>query len=246
MHDARGPGRRREVTTVEGLAEGGEAGHLINRRCRDSQGFQCGFCTPGFMISDHELLHATLTPSDEDVVDMLGGRTAVCTGYETIVDSRQARRPAHAEPVSGEIVRRSATDSRDPRRPPRPSRATSAQAGPAHRGPGAAHRPQPSSSTTSVLPRDAPPAFVRCGCLMPTSVVDVSAALARPRSGRGCSRSDLEARTVRGRTRWSNLDAGRGRPGGAPLLATDKVRFVGKPVATVVAVSRYVAEDGSS
>jgi carbon-monoxide dehydrogenase small subunit len=75
-----------ELLTVEGLAPDGEL-HPIQRAFLETHGLQCGFCTPGFMISIYELLHRRPTPSDDEIVDTLGGHICRCTGYQTIVEA---------------------------------------------------------------------------------------------------------------------------------------------------------------
>jgi aerobic-type carbon monoxide dehydrogenase small subunit (CoxS/CutS family) len=75
-----------ELMTVEGLAEGGTL-HPIQQAFLEKHGLQCGFCTPGFMISIYELLHRRPEPTDEEIIDTLGGHNCRCTGYQTIVES---------------------------------------------------------------------------------------------------------------------------------------------------------------
>ena len=77
-----------ELMTVEGLAEGGRL-HPIQQAFLEKHGLQCGFCTPGFMISIYELLHRRPEPTDDEIVDTLGGHICRCTGYQTIVESVQ-------------------------------------------------------------------------------------------------------------------------------------------------------------
>ncbi len=72
-----------EVTTVEGLSQDGEL-HPIQEAFVEEHGLQCGFCTPGFLMSLVELLHDSPSPSDEEIKDMLGGQICRCTGYQSI------------------------------------------------------------------------------------------------------------------------------------------------------------------
>jgi carbon-monoxide dehydrogenase small subunit len=72
-----------EVTTVEGLSGDGEL-HPIQEAFVEEHGLQCGFCTPGFLMSVYELLHDSPNPSDEEIKDMLGGQICRCTGYQSI------------------------------------------------------------------------------------------------------------------------------------------------------------------
>ena len=74
----------REVTTVEGLADGDELAPL-QRAFLDEGGVQCGFCTPGMLISATALLAENPSPSDEEIRLALGGNLCRCTGYDGIV-----------------------------------------------------------------------------------------------------------------------------------------------------------------
>jgi carbon-monoxide dehydrogenase small subunit len=73
-----------EITTVEGLSQDGEL-HPIQEAFVEEHGLQCGFCTPGFLMSVHELLSDNPSPSDEEIKDMLGGQICRCTGYQSIL-----------------------------------------------------------------------------------------------------------------------------------------------------------------
>jgi carbon-monoxide dehydrogenase small subunit len=53
----------------------------------EAHGLQCGFCTPGFLMSVYELLERSPDPSDEEIRDTLGGQICRCTGYQAIVDA---------------------------------------------------------------------------------------------------------------------------------------------------------------
>jgi carbon-monoxide dehydrogenase small subunit len=74
----------REVTTVEGLADGDELAPL-QRAFLEQGGVQCGFCTPGMLISATAFLRANPDPSDEEVRIALSGNLCRCTGYDGIV-----------------------------------------------------------------------------------------------------------------------------------------------------------------
>jgi aerobic-type carbon monoxide dehydrogenase small subunit (CoxS/CutS family) len=78
-----------EVRTVEGLAQDGEL-HPIQQAFIEEHGLQCGFCTPGFLMSICELLERNPNPDDEEIRDTLGGQLCRCTGYEAIVKSVHA------------------------------------------------------------------------------------------------------------------------------------------------------------
>jgi len=73
-----------EVTTIEGLMEGGELGPL-QQACRDSHAFQCGYCTPGFLMTATELLSDNPKPTEGEVREAISGNLCRCTGYESIV-----------------------------------------------------------------------------------------------------------------------------------------------------------------
>ena len=73
-----------EVTTVEGLSPDGKL-HPIQEAFVEEHGLQCGFCTPGFLMSVYELLYDNPSPSDEEIEDMLSGQICRCTGYQSIL-----------------------------------------------------------------------------------------------------------------------------------------------------------------
>ncbi len=74
----------REITTVEGLAEGNELSRL-QQAILDTGGVQCGFCTPGMLISAQALLDGDGDPGDEEIRIGLSGNLCRCTGYTNIV-----------------------------------------------------------------------------------------------------------------------------------------------------------------
>ena len=78
-----------EITTIEGLAAGGEL-HPIQRAFVEHHGLQCGFCTPGVILTAADLLSRDPVPTDETVRHALRGNLCRCTGYQTIVESVQA------------------------------------------------------------------------------------------------------------------------------------------------------------
>lgn len=75
-----------EVMTVEGLSPGGKL-HPIQEAFIEEHGLQCGFCTPGFLISVYELLTQNPNPSDAEIKEVLGGNLCRCTGYQSILSS---------------------------------------------------------------------------------------------------------------------------------------------------------------
>ncbi|GAC1315784.1 MAG: glyceraldehyde dehydrogenase subunit gamma [Chloroflexota bacterium] len=78
---------RAQVTTVEGLApaDGTDALHPVQEAFWDAHGLQCGFCTPGMLITTVALLHERASPSDREIRDWLSGNLCRCTGYQNIV-----------------------------------------------------------------------------------------------------------------------------------------------------------------
>ncbi|HLH65340.1 MAG TPA: (2Fe-2S)-binding protein [Solirubrobacteraceae bacterium] len=89
----------RRITTVEGLAAPGELSEL-QRAFLEHGGVQCGYCTPGMLISATALLERSPQPSEEEVRIALAGNLCRCTGYQGIVDAilAVARRRAVAAP----------------------------------------------------------------------------------------------------------------------------------------------------
>ena len=82
------------VTTVEGLAGPDGSLHVVQRAFHESHGLQCGFCTPGMIMSTVDLLRDNPDPTDDEVRDGLSGNLCRCTGYQNIV---RAVRAAAAE-----------------------------------------------------------------------------------------------------------------------------------------------------
>lgn len=76
------------VTTIEGLADGGDL-HPIQEAFIRRFAFQCGFCTPGFILMAKALLDRDPDPSREEIVDWFEGNICRCTGYAPIVDAVQ-------------------------------------------------------------------------------------------------------------------------------------------------------------
>jgi carbon-monoxide dehydrogenase small subunit len=74
----------REITTVEGLANGDDL-HPLQRAFLTEGGVQCGFCTPGMLMSSKALLDRNPDPSEEEIKLALGGNLCRCTGYNGII-----------------------------------------------------------------------------------------------------------------------------------------------------------------
>ncbi len=83
-----------EITTVEGLADGA---HLapIQQCFADHGGSQCGFCTPGFLITSQALLTKNPNPSNNEIACAIEGNLCRCTGYQQIIQSIQAAAAIH-------------------------------------------------------------------------------------------------------------------------------------------------------
>ena len=79
----------REITTIEGLAANGEL-HPLQRAFVEHHGLQCGFCTPGVILTAADLLSRDASPSDETIRHALRGNLCRCTGYQGIVESIRA------------------------------------------------------------------------------------------------------------------------------------------------------------
>jgi carbon-monoxide dehydrogenase small subunit len=82
-----------EVTTIEGLARNGTL-HPVQQAFWDEHGLQCGYCTPGVIMTATELLAENPSPSDDEIRHALEGNLCRCTGYENIV--RAVREAAQA------------------------------------------------------------------------------------------------------------------------------------------------------
>src|ERR1700751_5523548 len=94
-----------EVTTIEGLAPDGELGTL-QQAMWDSHSFQCGFCTPGFVMQATAFLGAHPDADEQQIREALSGNICRCTGYQSIID--------------GVLLAVGSSASPDPARPPHP------------------------------------------------------------------------------------------------------------------------------
>jgi carbon-monoxide dehydrogenase small subunit len=77
------------LDTVEGMAPGPEALHPLQEAFRDCHGLQCGFCTPGFLMTLVPFLRENPDPSEDEIRHALSGNLCRCTGYQKIVESVQ-------------------------------------------------------------------------------------------------------------------------------------------------------------
>ena len=73
-----------EITTIEGLASNGKM-HPMQEAFKKHHGLQCGFCTPGMVMSAVDLLQKNKNPSEQEIRDWLEGNICRCTGYQGIV-----------------------------------------------------------------------------------------------------------------------------------------------------------------
>lgn len=85
------------ITTIEGIGDGTRL-HPVQEAFAECHGLQCGFCTPGMILSALHLLERNLAPEDEQIRDAIAGNICRCTGYVNIVVAIQeaARRMSHA------------------------------------------------------------------------------------------------------------------------------------------------------
>ncbi|WP_419928919.1 (2Fe-2S)-binding protein [Candidatus Poriferisocius sp.] len=74
-----------EITTIEGLADGDQL-HPIQQAMHEAHGFQCAFCSPGFLMSTLALLERNPHPTRDEIRQELSGNLCRCTGYETILN----------------------------------------------------------------------------------------------------------------------------------------------------------------
>ncbi len=76
----------REITTIEGLAKDGEL-NPVQEAFVKNYAFQCGYCTPGMVMTSHALLQKNPDPSEDEIRKALAGNLCMCTGYVQIVDA---------------------------------------------------------------------------------------------------------------------------------------------------------------
>jgi carbon-monoxide dehydrogenase small subunit len=105
-----------EVATVEGLAEDHSELHPIQTAFQQAHGLQCGFCTPGILMTVVAFLDEHPTPSPEEVREAISGHLCRCTGYQKIVEAVElaaerlaadrptANQPASVQPAASEVA----------------------------------------------------------------------------------------------------------------------------------------------
>ena len=127
-----------EMTTVEGLADGDRL-HPIQQAYWDHHALQCGFCTPGFLMTTVEFLNDNPQPTEREIREALAGNLCRCTGYQNIVKAVAAA--AHTLAAAPGARREIGTAA--------PPRAANVMAAPRKTGgpPGASHRPRHSGKT---------------------------------------------------------------------------------------------------
>ena len=88
-----------DVLTVEGLARDGQL-HPLQEAMWEAHSFQCGFCTPGFVLAAYALLQENPSPTEDEIRETLSGNICRCTGYQSIVEGVKlaAQKPASASP----------------------------------------------------------------------------------------------------------------------------------------------------
>ena len=85
-----------DVTTIEGLSAGAHQLHPVQEAFVKHQGLQCGYCTPGMVLSAIQLLKENPHPSEAEIRHGIAGNLCRCTGYQFIVESIQAAAQAKA------------------------------------------------------------------------------------------------------------------------------------------------------
>jgi carbon-monoxide dehydrogenase small subunit len=85
------------VTTIEGMAAGAEALHPLQTAFWEKHGLQCGFCTPGMIMTAADLLARNSDPSDDEIREAIDGNICRCTGYHNIVAAIRAAAVAMRE-----------------------------------------------------------------------------------------------------------------------------------------------------
>ncbi len=76
----------KEITTIEGLSQGGDL-HPLQRAFVEKGGIQCGFCTPGMILTANAILDEEKRPTEESIKKKMAGNLCRCTGYKKIVEA---------------------------------------------------------------------------------------------------------------------------------------------------------------
>ncbi len=79
-----------EISTIEGLTNRDGGYHPLQQAMHDHHGLQCGYCTPGILMTMTAFLDENTSPSEDEVREALSGNLCRCTGYQNIVDAVMA------------------------------------------------------------------------------------------------------------------------------------------------------------
>jgi len=90
-----------QLTTIEGLAPSTGSLTPIQRAFMECHGLQCGFCTPGFVISAHAFLKENPDPDEDQIREAMSGNLCRCTGYQGIVRAVKRAAELAKEPAAG-------------------------------------------------------------------------------------------------------------------------------------------------
>ncbi len=102
------------VRTVENLAPEPDVLHPLQAAFVEHHGLQCGYCTPGMLMSALDLLEHNAAPSDDEIKAAIHGNFCRCTGYQSIVDVDPRRRRPDARRARRQLVRRTARRASSP------------------------------------------------------------------------------------------------------------------------------------
>jgi carbon-monoxide dehydrogenase small subunit len=108
-----------EITTIEGLAPAAGELSVVQDAFCETHGLQCGYCTPGMVLTAHALLEHNDAPSREDIVEAISGNICRCTGYGQIVEAVEHA----AERLRNANTRRGTKDTNAPAPGPDPAEA---------------------------------------------------------------------------------------------------------------------------
>jgi carbon-monoxide dehydrogenase small subunit len=92
-----------EVTTIEGVTPGGADLSLLQQGFREEHGLQCGFCTPGMIMTATALLERTPRPTEDEIREAISGNLCRCTGYQYIIKSIEWA-AKHGAPTRVEVM----------------------------------------------------------------------------------------------------------------------------------------------
>jgi carbon-monoxide dehydrogenase small subunit len=92
-----------QVTTIEGIADEDGGLSAVQSAFRECHGLQCGFCTPGFIVSIESFLDAHPDPSDEEIREGISGNLCRCTGYQGIIKAVRLAAETRAAATPGDV-----------------------------------------------------------------------------------------------------------------------------------------------